>query len=256
MARKLQKHRFPKKKKKTATTTATSVIPPPPPTLSGRSIRSGWNATALAYLGDAVWELYARRAHFSPPKRLTALYDLVTASVRAEAQAAFAEALEAGGFLSDEEKDVLRWGKNAKVTVPKRFVGGKEKDRGPRGGGGKGKWGSNNNNNNKGNVSSAAAEAAANKSVAVSGPHANVYRSATALECLVGYLYVADPRRLHAVMRYVGLGGPEEEDGEEGGGGVGGLAAAVLASVGGGGRGGGNSASIGADDDESSISSA
>ncbi len=29
--------------------------------------------------------------------------------------------LHAGDFLTDEERDVLRWGGNAKVTVPPRF---------------------------------------------------------------------------------------------------------------------------------------
>lgn len=29
--------------------------------------------------------------------------------------------LHAGDFLTDEERDVLRWGGNAKVTVPQRF---------------------------------------------------------------------------------------------------------------------------------------
>lgn len=29
--------------------------------------------------------------------------------------------LHAGDFLTDEEQDVLRWGGNAKVTVPPRF---------------------------------------------------------------------------------------------------------------------------------------
>ena len=146
---------------------------------------------------------------------------MVTASVRAEAQAAFAERLEAGGFLSEAEKDVLRWG---------RFVGGKAKDNGPRGGKGK-----------KGAAAAAAAAASSSSSssapltkTVVSGPHANVYRSATALECLVGYLYVTEPTRLHAVVRYLGLGGPEDDEG--------GLAAAVLASAASAAAGGGGGA--------------
>jgi len=204
-------------KNSSASSSSSAVIVPAPPNLSGQALRSGWNATALAYLGDAVWELYARRAHFTPPKRLTALYDLVTASVRAEAQAACAERLEAGGFLSEGEKEILRWGRNAKVTMPKRFVGGKAKDNGPRGGG-KGKAAS---SSSASSSSSSSTPQPLPKTV-VSGPHANVYRSATAIECLVGYLYVTDAARLHAVMRYLGLGGPEEAEG--------GLAAAVLSS--------------------------
>jgi ribonuclease-3 family protein len=201
---------------------SSSPIIPVPPNLSGQALRSNWNATALAYLGDAVWELYARSTHFAPPKRLTQLCDLVTASVRAEAQAAFAERLEAGGFLSEGERDVLRWGRNAKVTMPKRFVGGKAKDNGPRGGA-KGKKKDEGSAASSSSSSSSSSSPPPTKTV-VSGPHANVYRSATALECLVGYLYVTDPRRLHAVMRYLGLGGP-------GDGGEGGLAAAALAAA-------------------------
>lgn len=205
-----------KKKKLENPLPAASVVPAPPH-LSGQALRSNWNATALAYLGDAVWELYARRAHFAPPKRLTALYDLVTASVRAEAQAALAERLEAGGFLSESEKDVLRWGRNAKVTMPKRFVGGKARDNGPRG-----KRREEERGDGGKTPSGSSAPASPSTKAVVSGPHANVYRSATALECLVGYLYVTDSKRLHAVMRYLGLGGPEDEEG--------GLAAVVLAS--------------------------
>ena len=242
--------------KKNSTAASSSVIPAPP-NLSGQALRSNWNATALAYLGDAVWELYARRAHFSPPKRLTALYDLVTASVRAEAQAAFAERLEAGGFLSEAEKDVLRWGRNAKVTMPKRFVGGKARDNGPRKKGNKDGGGG-------GEAAAAASSASSSSSSSsssspptktiVSGPHANVYRSATALECLVGYLYVTDSTRLQVVMRYLGLGGPEDEEG--------GLAAAALAAAAARGEGGsafvssGSSSSNEDEDIDASTSSA
>ena len=90
--------------------------------------------------------------------------DAVTAAVRAEAQAAALDTLLAGPLLTDEERDVVRWGKNARVSVPKRFAG--------------------------------------------AGPHAATYRSATAAEALVGWLYLTRPSRLAAVMEYVGLGGP------------------------------------------------
>lgn len=30
---------------------------PPVPNLEGKDVRANWNATALAYLGDAVWEV-------------------------------------------------------------------------------------------------------------------------------------------------------------------------------------------------------
>lgn len=56
-------------------------------------------------------------------------------------QERYLEQLMAGPFLSAEEQDVVRWGKNAKITIPKRF--------------------------------------------SQSGKHAQTYRAATAIECLV-----------------------------------------------------------------------
>ncbi|DBB02650.1 TPA: hypothetical protein ACH3X3_011618 [Trebouxia sp. C0006] len=82
--------------------------------------------------------------------------------VRAEAQERYLEQLMAGPVLSAEEKDVIRWGNNAKITIPKRF--------------------------------------------SQSGKHAQTYRAATAIECLVGYLYLTDSDRLHQLMTYIGLG--------------------------------------------------
>ena len=37
------------------------------------------------------------------------------------AQETYYELLLAGQFISEEEREVLRWGRNAKVTVPQRF---------------------------------------------------------------------------------------------------------------------------------------
>lgn len=56
-------------------------------------------------------------------------------------QERYLEQLMAGPFLLAEEQDVVRWGKNAKITIPKRF--------------------------------------------SQSGKHAQTYRAATAIECLV-----------------------------------------------------------------------
>ena len=33
------------------------------------------------------------------------------------------------------------------------------------------------------------------------------YKHATALECLVGYMYLTDPQRLQTLMLHLGLGG-------------------------------------------------
>jgi ribonuclease-3 family protein len=130
-----------------------SVVPPPP-SLHGKGARKSWNSLALAFLGDGVWEvrhrataagavhraappslaspptaprplqMYVRRRFFYPPVRMSDYYAAVVRNVRAEAQAtAYASLLE-GGFLSAEERDVLRWGRNATGTTPKRMDGG------------------------------------------------------------------------------------------------------------------------------------
>lgn len=33
------------------------VVLPPAPDLKGKGVRANWNATALAFLGDSVWEV-------------------------------------------------------------------------------------------------------------------------------------------------------------------------------------------------------
>ena len=154
--------------------------------MAASALRAGYGPTPLAFLGDAGWDLYARARFFAPPTRLTEYYNLVTGSVRAEAQAAAVEQLTAGAFLTDAERDVLRWGKNAKVrAIPKRLTGGGEAT-------------------------------------------AGLYRAATSLEVLVGWLYVTDPPRLGAVMAYLGMGLPAGEGGEQGEG-LGGVVVGALA---------------------------
>jgi 23S rRNA maturation mini-RNase III len=95
--------------------TGQNSVLPPMPFLQGKDVKANWNATALAYLGDSVWEvrsfgtvhvvsnlsgslalltlrcsvivqLYVRRHFFFPPSRLMAYYDGVTSQVRAETQ--------------------------------------------------------------------------------------------------------------------------------------------------------------------------
>ncbi|KAL3130789.1 hypothetical protein ABBQ38_000128 [Trebouxia sp. C0009 RCD-2024] len=91
---------------------------------------------------------------------------MVTSEVRAESQERYLEQLVAGPFLSPEEHDIIRWGNNAKITIPKRF--------------------------------------------SQSGKHAQTYRAATSIECLIGFLYLTDAQRLHHVMNYIGLGDDPE----------------------------------------------
>jgi ribonuclease-3 family protein len=86
----------------------------------------------------------------------------VVKMVRAEAQSeAFARLLK-NGILTEKEEEILRWGKNASGTLPKRLSTDKLK--------------------------------------------MSVYREATAVECLVGYLYASgNADRLDVIMKYLGL---------------------------------------------------
>lgn len=130
---------------------------PPPPDLRGAPARS-WSPSALAFIGDSVWELYARRRFFAPA-RLHATYVTKTSmSTRAEAQAGVVAALVAGGSLTPAEVALVKWGRNAHAgKVPTRLRA-----------------------------------------------DGRVYRDATSLEVLVGYLYVTDGARLAELMEGIG----------------------------------------------------
>jgi ribonuclease-3 family protein len=73
---------------------------------------------ALAYIGDAVYELYVRQALLFPPKRPRLYHKIVVAQVRAEQQALYLEQLYS--TLTDDEKDVVRRGRNAASSRPSR----------------------------------------------------------------------------------------------------------------------------------------
>lgn len=74
---------------------------------------------ALAYLGDAIYELYIRRSYLFPAKRIHAYHRQVVAQVRAEAQAQQLEMLMPQ--LTPDELEWLRRGRNA-VTGGSRRV--------------------------------------------------------------------------------------------------------------------------------------
>jgi ribonuclease III family protein len=73
---------------------------------------------ALAYLGDAVYELYVRRFYLLPPKRLQSYHGQVVAQVRAERQAEHLRSLTP--FLTESELEVVKRGRNATTGCPKR----------------------------------------------------------------------------------------------------------------------------------------
>ncbi|XP_071692017.1 uncharacterized protein [Rutidosis leptorrhynchoides] len=85
--------------------------------------RSMYNAASLAYIGDCIYELYARRHFLFPPLNIEEFNDRVMAVVRCEAQDAMLQKLLSDKVLTDEERDVLRWGKNissSKTRTKKR----------------------------------------------------------------------------------------------------------------------------------------
>ncbi|KAL6996338.1 hypothetical protein U1Q18_006471 [Sarracenia purpurea var. burkii] len=95
-------------------------LPSPPKVENPRSI---YNAASLAYIGDCIYELYARRHFLFPPLNIEEYNDRVMAVVRSEAQDAMLQKLLNENYFSKEERDVLRWGKNigsAKTRTKKR----------------------------------------------------------------------------------------------------------------------------------------
>lgn len=73
---------------------------------------------ALAYLGDAIYEVYIRVCYLLPPKRLQRYHEQVVAQVRAERQAHHLQTLQP--LLTEEEQEILKRGRNAASRRPKR----------------------------------------------------------------------------------------------------------------------------------------
>jgi len=76
-------------------------------------------SATLAYLGDAVYELYIRTQYSLPPKRIHAYHQQVVAQVRAEAQAQHLRSLHP--HLTSAELEILRRGRNSASSGPKRL---------------------------------------------------------------------------------------------------------------------------------------
>ncbi len=75
--------------------------------------------TALAYLGDAIYEVYVRIFYLLPLQRLDTYHRLVVAQVRAETQALHLRSLTP--HLRDTELEIVRRGRNAATGRPKRL---------------------------------------------------------------------------------------------------------------------------------------
>lgn len=124
-------------------------LPHPFPYPLASSAIQSLSPAALAYLGDAIYELYMRTQYLLPPTRLRDYHQQVVRCVRAETQAAFVKGLMP--HLTPEETRILKQGRNAATGQPKRLS-------------------------------------------------LEVYQYATALETLVGYLYLTDTQRLHELL--------------------------------------------------------
>lgn len=73
---------------------------------------------ALAYIGDAVYELFVRSSFLLPPKRIQVFHRQVVNQVRAEQQAYQVDLLLP--LLTPAEQDLLRRGRNASSRGPRR----------------------------------------------------------------------------------------------------------------------------------------
>lgn len=80
-----------------------------------------YNGLALAYVGDAVFELYVRKHLLSQGKtKANRLHQSATQYVSAKAQAKALEALVNKSMLTEKELEMVKRGRNAKIsTAPK-----------------------------------------------------------------------------------------------------------------------------------------
>ncbi|MEA5463358.1 Mini-ribonuclease 3 [Leptothoe sp. PORK10 BA2] len=74
---------------------------------------------ALAYIGDAVFELYIRLQFLWPPQRIQAFHQQVVSQVKAEQQADFLAQLMP--HLDEAEAEIVRRGRNATSKSPRRL---------------------------------------------------------------------------------------------------------------------------------------
>ena len=72
----------------------------------------------LAHVGDAYFHLFVRTRLLEVTRNVTRLHELSAQIVSATAQAKTYHALE--NFLSDDERDIFRRGRNAKSHAPRK----------------------------------------------------------------------------------------------------------------------------------------
>lgn len=74
---------------------------------------------AIAYIGDAVYELFIRTCYLFPPQRLQTFHRQVVEQVRAERQAEILAQLTE--VLTPAEQEILRRGRNGSSRGPRRL---------------------------------------------------------------------------------------------------------------------------------------
>ena len=111
-----------------------------------------YNLKHYAHIGDAVFELFIREIVINSVNTQKAIHQMTIKFVNANFQSELLNYLEE--FLTDEEKDLTRRGRNLPLTA-----------------------------NKKSNQA--------------------IHRSATALEVLIGYLYLNDRKRLEEVFEII-----------------------------------------------------
>jgi ribonuclease-3 family protein len=89
------------------------------PTVSAKELQQ-LSPVALAYLGDAVYELFVRQQFLLPSQQIRAYHQQVVGQVRAEAQAVHLGFLLP--YLTHSEQDILRRGRNAATPRSRRVA--------------------------------------------------------------------------------------------------------------------------------------
>jgi ribonuclease III family protein len=69
--------------------------------------------SALAYLGDAIYELHIRQFYLQPARKINAYHQLVVSKVRAESQAKSLQKLIDEQILTIAEQELIRRGRNS-----------------------------------------------------------------------------------------------------------------------------------------------
>ena len=75
--------------------------------------------TALAYIGDAVYELFIRDSYLLPAKKIADYHHKVVEKVRAETQASYLQSIY--HLLTETELNWVRRGRNAVNKSPRRL---------------------------------------------------------------------------------------------------------------------------------------